>query len=159
VATGILLRDVVEADVPVFYEHQLDPEAVRMAAFPSREKEAFRAHWERILSNPALIRKTILHQGNVAGYICCFEQGGRRQIGYWIGREHWGKGIATGSLIRFLEEFEERPLYAFVAEHNAGSIRVLEKCGFRVCSEEEEPREPSPDEVVEILYRLGEPSR
>ena len=31
----------------------------------------------------------------------------------------------------------ERPLHAHVAKHNAGSIRVLEKCGFRLELEED----------------------
>jgi RimJ/RimL family protein N-acetyltransferase len=31
----------------------------------------------------------------------------------------------------FLDEVTLRPLHAYVAAHNRGSIRVLEKCGFR----------------------------
>ena len=41
------LRDVREADLPIFYEHQRDPDAVRMADFPSREWDPFLAHWLR----------------------------------------------------------------------------------------------------------------
>src|SRR5207244_9942675 len=33
-----------------FFEHQLDAEATRMAAFPSRDRDAFMAHWARIMS-------------------------------------------------------------------------------------------------------------
>ena len=53
-----------------------------------------------------------------------------RDVGYWIGREHWGKGIATAALGALLAELQDRPLFAHVVEHNIGSIRVLEKCGF-----------------------------
>ena len=42
----VTLRDVTEADLPIFYEQQLDPEATQMAAFPSRDRDAFMAHWK-----------------------------------------------------------------------------------------------------------------
>jgi hypothetical protein len=42
---AVQLRDVIEADLPSFFEHQLDPDATRMAAFPSRDRERFMAHW------------------------------------------------------------------------------------------------------------------
>jgi len=151
-----LLRDVVAGDLPAFYEHQLDPDAVRMAAFPSRERNAFFAHWAKVLGNASNINRTIVHEGGVAGYVACFEQGGKRQVAYWIGREFWGKGVATRALTEFLTEVDTRPLHAFVAEHNVASIRVLEKCGFVRCGEES-PFEPA-DGVKELLFRLGEGS-
>jgi RimJ/RimL family protein N-acetyltransferase len=55
---------------------------------------------------------------------------GRREVGYWLGREFWGKGIATSALQLFLEEISERPLFAFSAHSNPASARVLQKCGF-----------------------------
>ncbi len=65
-------------------------------------------------------------------------------FGYWIGREYWGKGIASAALADFLDVVEDRPLHARVAKHNAGSIRVLEKCGFARCGENDE----------ELVFRL-----
>jgi|GEM_PF-5623469 len=38
-ASTVSLRDVTESDLPIFFAHQLDPEAVRMAAFPVRNHE------------------------------------------------------------------------------------------------------------------------
>ena len=38
------LRDVVEADLPIFFEQQRGPVANRMADFPAREWEAFLPH-------------------------------------------------------------------------------------------------------------------
>ena len=128
----IRLRDVEPADLPVFYEQQLDPEAARMAAFSPRDRAVFDAHWtENILGNPAAIARTVLVDGQVAGNIGSWRQDGLRLIGYWIGKEHWGKGVATRALAEFLQGMTERPIHAHVAEHNHGSIRVLEKCGFR----------------------------
>jgi RimJ/RimL family protein N-acetyltransferase len=74
--------------------------------------------------------------GEVAGNIVCFEQLGEREVGYWLGKEYWGKGIATRALEEFLKTIETRPLYAHVAKHNIGSRRVLEKCGFKVARED-----------------------
>ena len=132
----IQLRDVIETDLPIFYKQQLDPEATQMAAFPSRSEEAFMAHWrDKVLANDSGQVKTILFNGEVAGNIVCFEQLGEREVGYWLGKEYWGKGIATRALEEFLKMIETRPLYAHVAKHNIGSKRVLEKCGFTIATE------------------------
>ena len=131
-----LLRDAVETDIPVFFEHQADPEAAAMAAFPSRERDAFDAHWQRVLAGPG-IAKTIVFEGRVAGNVLSWEQDGRRLVGYWLGKEFWGQGLATRALAELIDELGTRPLYAYVAKTNIGSIRVLEKCGF-VRSEEHE---------------------
>ena len=135
-SNDIQLRDVIEADLPIFYEQQLDPEATQMANFPSRDREAFMAHWTRIMADASVQLKTILFNGEVAGNIVCFDQLGEREVGYWLGKEYWGKGIATRALELFLKTIETRPLYAHVARHNIGSRRVLEKCGFTIMPED-----------------------
>ncbi len=148
------LRAVEEADLPLLFEQQLDPEATRMAAFPPRDRDAFMAHWSKILADPALAKRTILLDGSVAGYICSFHISGEREVGYWIGREHWGKGVATRALQIFLAELRDRPLYAHVAKHNVGSIRVLEKCGFEVLRDEKtELRGVEREDVVLVLVQ------
>ena len=132
-----LLRDVIETDLPVFFEHQRDPEAVLMADFPARDREAFDAHWERVRRDETNTFKTIVFEGQVAGNAVSWEQDGRRLVGYWLGKEFWGKGLATLALAELVEVLNTRPLYAYVAKTNLGSIRVLEKCGF-VRSDEDE---------------------
>ena len=133
----IELRDVIETDLRIFFEQQLDPEATQMASFPSRGEVAFMTHWKTtVLGDDSVLVKTILFNGEVAGNIVCFEQLGDREVGYWLGKEYWGQGIATKALDEFLKQIETRPLYAHVAKHNIGSRRVLEKCGFVVSGEE-----------------------
>jgi RimJ/RimL family protein N-acetyltransferase len=134
----VTLRPVVDSDLPVFFEHQRDPEGVAMAGVPSRDEEAFFAHWEKIRARPDGIHRTIEVDGEVAGNVVSWEGDEGRLVGYWIGREHWGRGIATAALRAFLEEIPERPLHALVHADNAGSIRVLEKCGFVQVGEDEE---------------------
>jgi RimJ/RimL family protein N-acetyltransferase len=133
----IQLRDVIESDLQIFFEQQLDSDATKMAAFPSRRENAFMTHWKtKVLVDDSVLVKTILFNGEVAGNIVCFEQLGEREVGYWLGKEYWGKGIATKALEDFLKHIKTRPLYAHVAKHNIGSRRVLEKCGFTVTGEE-----------------------
>jgi RimJ/RimL family protein N-acetyltransferase len=133
-----VLRDVIDSDVPIFFEHQRDPEATSMAAFPARDREAFDAHWQKILADDQLTKKTVLFEDRVAGNVVSFDQDGKHLVGYWIGREFWGKGLATRALAELLAELPQRPLHAYVAATNAGSIRVLEKCGFVLAEEDEE---------------------
>jgi RimJ/RimL family protein N-acetyltransferase len=75
-------------------------------------------------------------RGEVAGNVVCWEHAGERRVGYWLGREHWGKGIASAALSQFLRQITTRPLYARVAQQNRASIRVLQKCGFTICGED-----------------------
>lgn len=56
------------------------------------------------------------------------------EIGYWVGKEFWGKGICTGALHMMLSHAafpRSIPVFAKVMEKNIGSQRVLEKCGFK----------------------------
>jgi RimJ/RimL family protein N-acetyltransferase len=132
---NIRLRTVEPSDIPLFFDDQNDPEALRLAAFTPRERDAFFAHWAKILADPANLNRTIEVDGRVAGNIASFLRGDEREVGYWLGREWWGKGVATEALRIFLEIETRRPLFAGVASHNIGSIRVLQKCGFEMFEE------------------------
>jgi RimJ/RimL family protein N-acetyltransferase len=149
----VQLRDVRDDDLSTLFEHQMDPEANRMANFDARDRDAFMAHWAKILADGTLLARTVMYGDAIAGNVVSWTHDDERDVGYWIGREHWGKGVATAALGAFLEELQERPLFAHVAEHNVGSIRVLEKCGF---SNHGRVRLPD-EEGTELLYRLGGP--
>ncbi|CAN5616273.1 GNAT family N-acetyltransferase [soil metagenome] len=133
---SVRIRDVEPEDLPLFYEHQLDPEATGMADFPSRDRKTFMNHWARLLNNEDTRTRTILYESKVAGNIVSAVYYDRREVSYWLGREFWGKGIATQALATFLDEETTRPIYAHVARHNIASFRVLEKCGFEVVREQ-----------------------
>jgi RimJ/RimL family protein N-acetyltransferase len=147
-----ILRQVTEEDLSIFFEHQRDAVAQRMAASPSREREAFLTHWHTNVLRPEHVTRTVVVGGSVVGYVGSWEQDGKRLIAYWMGREHWGKGIATQALSEFLALEPIRPLHAWVAVHNAGSIRVLEKCGFHKASQENPLHA---DGAPEVLMTLG----
>ncbi|MEU1937305.1 GNAT family N-acetyltransferase [Streptomyces coeruleorubidus] len=131
---NVELRQVHDSDLPVFFRQMNDPEALHMAAFTPGEpadRGAFDAHWAKIRSSDAVVR-TVLADGDVVGSAAVYGVPGEREVTYWVDRAYWGKGIATAALRALVTEVPERPLYARAASDNAGSLRVLEKCGFRV---------------------------
>ena len=65
-----------------------------------------------------------------------------------------GPGLATRALAEFVEDLP-RPLHAWVAGSNVGSIRVLEKCGFVAVGSRTEHDENFGRLVEEILYELA----
>lgn len=152
----ISLRPVDVRDLPVFFAHQSDPEAARLAAFVPRDHEAFLLHWTtKILGNPDATNRTIMLERRVVGNIGAWPDPDTRErlLGYWIGREFWGRGIASAAVAQFLQSEVIRPLSARVAKHNPGSIRVLEKAGF-TRSGEEAFTLPDGTPVEEFIYVL-----
>lgn len=123
-----------------------------MANFEARDRDAFMAHWAKTLREDSVVVRTIEVEGRVAGNIVSWEHDGERDVGYWIGHDHWGKGVATAALTAFLVELDTRPLHAHVAAHNIGSIRVLEKCGFERSADERLPADVGGDH--ELLMKL-----
>lgn len=129
----ITLRQVKPEDLDIFYLNNKDPESVRMAAFTAKDpadREAFDAHWVRIMAAETVIIRTMEYQGNVTGPVLKYEMEGDAEASYWIGREYWGKGIATEAIRQFIGEVDIRPLHAHAAADNLASIRVLEKMRF-----------------------------
>ena len=161
----ILLRQVEPGDLPLFFEHQRDPIAVAMVAFKSRDRAAFDQHWAKILADETGLIRTIVvtsdvspeasAKEHVAGNIVSWNSDGKREIGYWIDRAYWGRGVATRALFAFLHLEQTRPLYAGVAKHNAASVRVLQKCGFTFLASTDEASDGSDDSHF-LLVLTGE---
>ena len=151
--TDIRLRFVATSDLDTFFEHQCDSVALSVGTLTSRKRPEFDTHWARILADPLTIVRTVECEDTVVGYVSSFFREGLREVAYWYGQEHWGKGIATEALRVFLAEVHERPLFARVTVDHTASRRVLEKVGF--CVEARECTvESSGHEVEEFLLRL-----
>ena len=153
-APHVQLRDVAQPDLPTLFKNHLDPTSIEMAAYPPRDQDAFTAHWTEVLSDPSVIKKTILVGERVAGYVVSFDRNAHRQIGYWLGKEFWGQGIATQAVSMFLDHETARPLTAYVAVHNSASIRVLQKCGFAISGRNRAAAVTGGEEVEEVVLKL-----
>jgi len=159
----VSLRDVAETDLPIFFDFQRDSAANYMAAFTTRDptdKEAFAAHWNRILNDDTVLVKTIVFDGHVVGSVATFvdKEFGKPEVTYWIGKEYWGMGLATYALTRFLRDMAVRPIYGRAAKDNVASIRVLEKCGFRMIGQSKGFANARGAVVEEVILELTDPS-
>ena len=153
----VVLREVHDSDLPVFFRQMNDPEAVRMAAFTPEDpgdRDVFDGHWKKIRSSPEVLARTVLADGDVVGNAAVYGEPGEREVTYWIDRAYWGRGVATAALRGLLAEVPERPLYARAAADNAGSLRVLEKCGFRVTTRARGYAHARGEEIDELVLTL-----
>jgi RimJ/RimL family protein N-acetyltransferase len=152
-----VLREVRDEDLAVLFEQWTDPVAMQMAAFTVPDhlnRDAFERRWTRLRAGETVIARAVVVDDEVAGTIGSWGEPGERDVTYWIGRRHWGKGIATRALEAFLVVDPSRPLYGRVASDNAASRRVLEKCGFRVVATERGFAEARLCEIEEAVLRL-----
>ena len=152
-----MLREVRDEDLPVLFEQWTDPVAVHMAAFTTPDQadwDAFERRWSRLRADESLITRAIVVDDEVTGTIGSWGEPGEREVTYWIGRSHWGKGIATDALGAFLALERSRPLHGRVAYDNVGSRRVLEKCGFRVIGTDRGFAQARSAEIEELVLRL-----
>src|SRR4029077_20194505 len=114
----------------------------------------FDAHWKRIMDSTGIVKKTILRGEEVAGHISCYPQEGELEVTYWLGKKHWGQGIATQALKKPLPEITHRPLFARAAKDNIRSIRVLQKCDFKIIDENKDFAQGRGEETEEYIFRL-----
>jgi len=92
-------------------------------------------HTQKPIQNLAIV-----YNGNVAGSIGVMpkEDVYRKsiEIGYFIGEQYWGLGIATEAVSQMIdyikENFDVIRIYAEVFHHNKPSMKVLEKNGFHL---------------------------
>jgi RimJ/RimL family protein N-acetyltransferase len=152
----VALRKVHDSDLPVFFRQMNDPEALHMAAFTAKDpadRDAFDALWKRIRASDDVAR-TVLADGDVVGSAAVYGEPGEREVTYWIDRAYWGRGIATAALRDLVAEVPERPLYARAAADNEGSLRVLEKCGFRASARARGYAQARGEEIDEVVLTL-----
>ena len=130
----LALRPVEIGDLDAIFEQMRDPESVRMAAFTAEDpndRSAFDAHMAEIMASSENRLWAIIRDSRLVGIIGSYVSEGATEVTYWIDRPCWGQGIATRALRLMLEEVSVRPIRGRAASDNAGSLRVLQKAGFR----------------------------
>jgi RimJ/RimL family protein N-acetyltransferase len=153
----VALRPVTDGDLDALFEQMRDPQGIWMAAFTAQDpddRDAFDAHMARVRNSPGITMRAVTCDGRLAGSIASFPVEDQTEVTYWIDRAQWGKGIATRALALLLELVPARPVYARAASDNAGSLRVLHKCGFRAIGTENSFAAGRDEEIEETILRL-----
>ena len=159
--TETKIRDVQDSDYAIFFEMRCDGAAAQMAAFGIQDPDAasFAARWKKASATGQANHKAITlgrdGDGEVVGFVATFLLEGKLQIAYWIARRYWGRGIASAALTQLLEQVTTRPLYASAAKDNVGSIRVLEKCGFKIFGSARAFAEARREHIEEVFMVLA----
>jgi RimJ/RimL family protein N-acetyltransferase len=153
----VRLREVRDDDLERLFELESDVVGADMIAFLPREpgdRAAFDAHWARIRNDPDVMTWVIEADGAYAGYAISFLMEGERQVGYWIVRELWGRGVASAALAAIVAEVPVRPLWGSTVSDNLGSQRVLLGAGFVLDRIERSHAPRRGAEVDEHVFRL-----
>ncbi len=155
--TRVVLREVVDSDLPVFFQHLRDPQAAALAAIDPNDQHAFQKRWANLRRDEQAVPRTIedADTGEVLGYIIGFHDGSDFRVEYWVDRAHWGQGVATGALAAFLEEVDHRPVYARTPRHNEPAGVVLKRNGFNLVGENTGYSDESRQVMDELIFRLG----
>ncbi len=154
---NVSLRPLEDGDLDAIYQQVTDAESVRMAAFTAEDqtdRHAFLERTSRLQADTSVSHRVIDVDGAVAGTIGSFRIDGELEVTYWIDRTQWGKGIASAALRILLAETAERPVYARAASDNLGSLRVLEKAGFRRVGVDRGFAPGRGEEIEETILRL-----
>jgi [ribosomal protein S5]-alanine N-acetyltransferase len=142
----VLLSEFRSSDKPALIQHLNDRDIYdRTLRIPFPYTEAAAADWL------ALVAKITAQEGRQVHWAirtagdaliggCGFSgfQAGKShlaEVGYWLAKPYWGRGIMTAVVQRLcqhaFEEFGLVKITAHVHPHNQASARVLEKCGFQ----------------------------
>ena len=157
IAHDVRLRPVTDDDLDALFELESEVEGADMIAFLPREpgdRAAFDAHWARIRTIPENRFWIVEADGHFAGYALSFIMNDARQVGYWITKDLWGRGIASAALAALLEELPERPLWASTVDDNLGSQKVLQNGGFVFDHVERTHAPRRKGEVEERVFKL-----
>jgi ribosomal-protein-alanine N-acetyltransferase len=128
------------SDAKRFLEIRSHPDFVPFSPKPKslKQEEAYLRKTAEKRKNNMRHNFTILYDGNVIGGVDLKVDQHRKyigEIGYFVDRNHWGKGIATRA-VRILEQFASQHLginrFEIVTlPGNQASMRVAEKCGYK----------------------------
>ena len=140
----ILLRPWREEDAEVLYRYASDPEVGPQAGWSPHKSVDESRYIIRILFADDHTWAIVLKESNepigCIGYYTASESNigiGQHdvEVGYWVARPYWNRGIATEALQLLIDYcFREkgfRTLWADFFPDNPASGKVMEKCGFR----------------------------
>jgi [ribosomal protein S5]-alanine N-acetyltransferase len=157
------LREVTVADLPAWFARATDAESADLAGDPIPESvelgHALLQRNRERFSQQLGIRWAIVPTGSTQsvgsiGLAITSNEERTADIGFVVGRAHWGKGLCTCAAALVLDygfgELDLSAVRAEVLQRNVASRRVLEKVGFRI--EREVPGDPQSGGESEDCY-------
>lgn len=164
----LILRPWTEADTESLYKYAKDPAVGPIAGWtPHTSLENSREVIRNILSSPetyAVVLKETNEPVGSVGIMFVNDvhsadiQEGDAEIGYWIGVQHWGKGLIPEAvkclLKRCFEELDIKRVWCGYYDGNIRSRRVMDKCGFKFHHTEENKVSPLGDVRTEHFTLL-----
>ncbi len=155
VTRRLILRGWEDSDARSLYEYARDPAVGPIAGWPPhRSVEESLSVIRNVLNGReayAVCLKTDLKaigaiELKMRGHTDLTERDDECEMGYWLGKPFWGRGImpeaASEMLRRAFEDLGMTKVWAGYYEGNARSGRVQEKCGFRFRWRSEEVEVP-----------------
>jgi RimJ/RimL family protein N-acetyltransferase len=136
----LTLRSIVEGDLDDLVAEINDYDVAKMTSripypYAMSDARAYFALQERARSRGSAVSLAIARDGRLVGNISIFGMPFRSELGYWLGRTHWGHGFATeagGALLACAFDALKLPLVHCAAFlDNPASFRVQMKLGFR----------------------------
>jgi RimJ/RimL family protein N-acetyltransferase len=151
----LVLRPQRASDADAFFPYVSDPELTTMVTWAAHtdiaQTRAWIANGAEELAAGTDIVWTLEHEGKPSGCVGLHSilwavnavRLDRGDLGYWIARPLWGKGLMTEAVTAAMHwSFETLGLHKLTIgcfEGNAASQRVIEKVGFRfLCRREED---------------------
>jgi RimJ/RimL family protein N-acetyltransferase len=153
----IALREIRDEDLDGIFDQTRDPDGVWMAAFTAEDPDDrafFDAHMARVRADPGVTMRAITRDGQLVGHVASFDRDGELEVTYGVDRDAWGQGVASRALGLLLQEVRTRPVHARAASDNLGSLRVLEKAGFRIIGTNRDFARARKTEIEETVLRL-----
>ncbi|MBF7074445.1 GNAT family N-acetyltransferase [Glaciecola sp. MH2013] len=135
----MILREFVEQDRDRLLDILNDPEVTRFLSSKIPAPYTFQdASWWIDVGSKLGYINAIEIDGTLVGCIGVdqgdFEYYRSGEIGYWLDRQHWNKGIMTKAVHEFVSKIfnttEMTRIFASVFSGNTGSMKLLTKCGF-----------------------------
>ncbi len=132
---------------------------------PYTRKDA--ALWVRIAnSDKTMLNLAIVYEGTAIGAVgMLFKNDVYRytaEVGYWLGEDYWGRGIATRAVKTLTDfvfaNFDTIRIYAGIFEYNEASARVLEKAGYHLEARLKQNVTKEGTTYDELIYAIYRPS-
>ncbi len=139
----LVLRTYGQADAPHIVALLDDPVMADFLMVTPQPFVAFdarqlvKAAWRRLATGRGFDLMIVAKDGGtpIGGVgVGLHDEGARAELGFWVGRNHWGRGYATEAAARLIDFARDSlgvsRITATAAEGNAASRRVLAKLGF-----------------------------